>query len=85
MSENKGEQFIAAGISSQATMIKITSWLLIIAGVPLSFLFIGIPFVILGFIGLWYSKRLQRNAGQLAKTGLDNIGAVVGEIKKRSN
>lgn len=85
MSENKGEQVIAQGLRTQATLIKILSWFLIVAGVPLSFLIIGIPILIIGIVGLWYSKRLQRNAGQMAKTGLDNIGAVMGEIKKRSD
>ena len=85
MSENKGEQLVAQTIRTQAKVIKIVSWMAIIVGIPLSLILVGIPIFILGCVGVWYSKRMVANSDQMAKSTLDNVGAVLGEIKKRSS
>ena len=85
MSENKVENLIVSQVNRGAKMYKIIGWGLIIMGIPLSFIVVGIPMVIIGVSLLWFARKAQRNAETSVKSGLDFAGALFGEIKKRSN
>jgi len=78
---------IGKGFSFFAKYQKSMGWMFIIVGIPLiPLLGIGFIFIFIGIGFLWTSKKVKAmGSPDSIKRGLDGIGAVVSDIKQRSN